>query len=34
MGWSYLASLRALGGVLIMWDRRVIEFIEECIEFI
>ena len=29
VGWAYLASLGASGGVLLMWDKRVVEAIEE-----
>lgn len=31
VGWTYLASSGASGGVLLMWDKRVIESIEECV---
>lgn len=31
MSWSYLVSLGALGGVLLTWDKRVIEAVEECV---
>ncbi|KAG6650604.1 hypothetical protein CIPAW_06G055400 [Carya illinoinensis] len=31
VGWSYLASVGASGGVLLMWDKRVMEVLEECI---
>lgn len=29
VGWSYLASKGALGGVLVMWDMRAVERVEE-----
>ncbi|KAG2684915.1 hypothetical protein I3760_10G097900 [Carya illinoinensis] len=31
VGWCYLASLGASGGVLLMWNIRVVELVEECI---
>ncbi|XP_040987472.1 exodeoxyribonuclease-like [Juglans microcarpa x Juglans regia] len=31
VGWSYLASLGASGGVLLMWDKWVVELVEYCI---
>ncbi|KAG2716270.1 hypothetical protein I3760_03G116300, partial [Carya illinoinensis] len=31
VGWSYLALLGASGGVLLMWDKRVVESVEECV---
>ncbi|KAG6644832.1 hypothetical protein CIPAW_08G080100 [Carya illinoinensis] len=31
VGWTYLASLGASCGVLLMWDKRVVEASEECI---
>lgn len=31
MGWSYLASLDISGRVLVIWDKRVVELVEECI---
>lgn len=30
VGWSYLASLGASEGVLLMWDRRIVELVEDC----
>jgi hypothetical protein len=29
--WIYLGSTGASGGILLMWDRRVVEKIEECL---
>jgi hypothetical protein len=29
--WCYLGSSGASGGILLMWDRRVVEKIEECV---
>ncbi|XP_040986403.1 uncharacterized protein LOC121234516 [Juglans microcarpa x Juglans regia] len=31
VGWSYLASEGASDGVLLMWDKRVVEEVEECV---
>ncbi|XP_042956371.1 uncharacterized protein LOC122292174 [Carya illinoinensis] len=31
VGWSYLASLGASGEVLLMWDKRVVKSVEECV---
>ncbi|KAG6666667.1 hypothetical protein CIPAW_01G048000 [Carya illinoinensis] len=31
VGWCYLTSSGALGGVLVLWDKRVVELVEECI---
>lgn len=31
VGWVYLASLGALGGVLLMWDNKVVALVEESI---
>ncbi|KAF5477381.1 hypothetical protein F2P56_004026 [Juglans regia] len=30
VGWCYLASSWASGGVLVMWDKRVVEMVEDC----
>ena len=30
MGWCYSPSRGSSGGILVMWDRRVLEKIEEC----
>jgi hypothetical protein len=30
--WCYLGSLGAFGGILLMWDRRVVEKIKDCVE--
>lgn len=32
MVWAYLASLGALGVVLLIWDNRVVELVEESVE--
>ncbi|XP_041028337.1 exodeoxyribonuclease-like [Juglans microcarpa x Juglans regia] len=32
VGWSFLAPLGASGGVLLMWDKRVVHLVEDCIE--
>jgi hypothetical protein len=29
--WVYLGSRWALGGILLMWDRRVVKKVEECV---
>jgi hypothetical protein len=29
--WCYLGSRGASGGILLMWDRRVVEKIEDCV---
>lgn len=29
--WFVLASLGASGGVLLMWDKRVVEAVEDCV---
>ncbi|KAG6637403.1 hypothetical protein CIPAW_11G176300 [Carya illinoinensis] len=31
VGWAYLASEGASSGVLLMWDKRVVEAVEKCI---
>ena len=31
MDWVYLGSEGASGGVLVMWDRRVVEIVEEAV---
>ncbi|KAG2718513.1 hypothetical protein I3760_03G224000 [Carya illinoinensis] len=31
VGWCYLASSEASGGVLVMWNKRVVEMVEDCI---
>lgn len=31
MDWSYLGSRGAYGGILLMWDKRVVEKIEDCV---
>lgn len=31
MSWAFLVSMGASGGVLLMWDTRVVESMEECI---
>lgn len=31
MGWVYLASNAASEGILILWDKRMVEFIKEWI---
>ena len=31
MGWMYKGSNGLLGGMLLMWDRRVVERREECV---
>jgi len=34
MDWCYSPSRGASGGILVMWDRRVVEKIEECVRSI
>jgi exonuclease III len=29
--WTYLGARGASGGILVMWDRRVVEKIEDCV---
>lgn len=31
VSWCYLASLNASRGVLLIWDKKVLELIEDCI---
>lgn len=32
LGWAYLVSMGVSGGVILMWNTRVVESVEECIE--
>lgn len=32
MGWTYLMFMGGSGGILLIWDKRMVESIEKCVE--